>query len=182
MKHDQAERLFRIRRAHPEDARAVLAIWLDAAEWLQEKGIDQWHPSRFSLEGAVAAIRDSEVYLAESGHEAVGTFLIAWSDSAIWGERDNAESGYIHRLAVRRDCKGMGLGLKLLRHAEREIARRGRRLVRLDCMADNERLNRYYRDAGYTHVGRLDADGWSANLYEKQAASPGAAEGANGTG
>lgn len=39
-------------------------------------------------------------------------------------------------------------------------------------MADNERLNRYYLDAGYTHIRRFDGDGWSANLYEKQVEPP----------
>jgi Acetyltransferases len=168
---DRWDRELRIRPASPEDARDVLAIWMSAAEWLRDRGIDQWNPSQFSLEAAAAAIRNSEVYLAELGHEAAGTYLLAWSDVLIWKELDNAESGYIHRLAVRRDLKGMGLGLRLLRHAERQIAGRGKRFIRLDCMADNERLNRYYRDAGYTRVGRSDGDGWSANLYEKRAAT-----------
>jgi len=163
-------RMLRVRRATPDDARDVLAIWLNAAEWLQARGIDQWNPERFTPEGAEAAVRESEVYLAESGGEVAGTYLLAWSDPYIWKELDNAESGYIHRLAVRRDLKGMGLGLRLLRHAERQIAGRGKRLIRLDCMADNKRLNRYYLDAGYAFVRRHVDDGWSANLYEKRAA------------
>ena len=169
MMQDPLDRKLRIRPASAGDARQVLALWLDAAEWLQAKGIDQWHPSRFSLDVAASAIRDSHVYLAERGDEAVGTYLIAWSDPYIWKELDDGEAGYIHRLAVRRDCKGMGLGRLLLAHAERQIAGRGKRFVRLDCMADNERLNRYYRDAGYVFVRRFDGEGWSANLYEKRA-------------
>lgn len=169
MTQDWLDRELRIRPANPEDARDVLAIWTNAAEWQRARGIDQWNPAQFSLEGAAAAIRDAEVYLAELGHDPVGTYLIVWSDSLIWKERDNAESGYIHKLAVRRDLNGMGIGLRLLAHAERQIAGRGKRFIRLDCMADNERLNRYYLGAGYTLVGRSDGDGWSANLYEKQA-------------
>ena len=170
MKRDHADMRLLIRRAAIDDAPILLSLWLDAAEWLQAKGIDQWHPSRFSLDGAIAAIRDAEVYIAELGREAVGTYLIMWSDPVIWRELDDGEAGYIHKLAVRRDCKGRGLVLKLLRDAERRIAGRGKRLIRLDCMADNERLNRYYLDAGYAFVRRHVDDGWSANLYEKRAA------------
>jgi len=169
MAQDRLLRTLRIRRAGVEDAPAVLALWLNAAEWLQAKGIDQWNPAHFSLDGADAAIRDSEVWLAELGDEPAGTYLLAWTDPFIWGELDNGDSGYIHKLAVRRDLKGRGLGLLLLRHAEEQIAGRGKRFIRLDCMAGNERLNRYYLDAGYAFVRRYDGNGWSANLYEKKA-------------
>lgn len=78
----------------------------------------------------------------------------------------------VKKLAVRRDLKGQGLGRLLLEHAENRIIGNGKRFIRLDCMADNERLNRYYLDAGYTHIRRFDGDGWSANLYEKQVEPP----------
>jgi ribosomal protein S18 acetylase RimI-like enzyme len=161
----------RIRRATPDDAGDVLEVWLDAARWLQVRGIDQWHPARFSPEDAAACIRDTEVWLAETEDGVAGTYLLVWSDPFIWKERDHAEAGYIHRLAVKRAFGGRGLGLRLLQDAENRIAAYGKRLIRLDCMAANERLNRYYLDAGYACVGRVDGDGWSANLYEKRAAA-----------
>jgi len=167
-----AHRPLNIRPATPDDAQDVLNVWMNAAEWLQSKGIDQWNPEQFSLDFVMACIRDSEVFLAEAGHAIVGTYLLTWSDPSIWRELDNAESGYIHKLAVRRDFKGQGIGRLLLEHAENRIMEQGKRCIRLDCMADNERLNRYYLDAGYTYVRRFDGDGWSANLYEKRVVPP----------
>jgi hypothetical protein len=47
-------------------------------------------------------------------------------------------AGYIHQMAVRRSAPGLGVGL--LDWAQQECLRHGRRLLRLDRVADNLRL------------------------------------------
>ncbi len=59
----------------------------------------------------------------------------------------------MHRLMVDRSSAQPGTGRFLLRAAERRVAATGRALVRLDCLADNARLNTYYLNAGYRVVG-----------------------------
>jgi len=157
-----------IRKASVMDASAILILWQDAAKWLQAKGIDQWNPEGFTLERVIKYMNNgSDIYLAQLIDEYVGTFTITWKDPFIWGELDNSESGYIHKLAVDRKFKGLGIGHKLLRLAEDEIRKKGKKFIRLDCMADNIKLNQYYRDYGYQYIDRTDGEGWSANLYEK---------------
>ena len=157
-----------IRLASIEEAPVVLNLWKGSAEWLQTINIDQWKPEEFNIEHVLKFMNDgSNVYVATIENEIVGTYLITWQDPFIWKELDNSESGYIHKLAVNRNFKGKGIGLELLRSAEEQIRSKGKRYVRLDCMADNTRLNQYYRDAGFIFVRRLDLEDWSANLYEK---------------
>ncbi len=36
-----------------------------------------------------------------------------------------------------------------------------RTLIRLDCMADNLRLNQYYKDHGFNFIRRINGEGWS---------------------
>lgn len=158
-----------IRKADPEDAPRMLKLWQDLGEWIQKQGIDQWRPDRFSIEEIHGFFRDgADLYVAEVEDDLVGTYLILWSDPLIWGELNNTDSGYIHRLAVDRRYRGQNVGHVLLRSAEERIAERGKDTARLDCKADNPKLNRYYRENGYQLVKRLDAEGWSANLYEKR--------------
>ncbi|MCC3371665.1 N-acetyltransferase [Cohnella sp. REN36] len=76
-------------------------------------------------------------------------------------------------LAVNRTLAGHGIGARLFRWAEERIAAEGKRLVRLDCMADNPRLNRYYEDQAYRYVRVKRWDDWGASLYEKEANPPG---------
>ncbi|MGH2598180.1 MAG: GNAT family N-acetyltransferase, partial [Dehalococcoidia bacterium] len=92
---------------------------------------------------------------------------VAWADPFYWGERPD-DAGYVHKLAVREDAAGGGVGQEILRWAEERVRHAGRDFVRLDCDADNPRLNAYYRDAGFELQGMLvREDGLRMNLYEK---------------
>lgn len=157
------------RLALPEEASIVLNLLQESARWLNSKEIFQWRPEYFNLEQVNEFMTDgSDVYLAEINHEIVGTYTLTWSDSLIWEELDNTNSGYIHRFAVNRDFKGQNIGLLLLKSAEENIRQKGKTLIRLDCMADNLRLNQYYKDYGFQYIRRMKQGNWSASLYEKQ--------------
>ena len=154
-----------IRPATIDEAPVVLSLLQGSARWLNSKGIYQWRPEYFDLEEVVDFMSNgSDVYLAEYNQDIVGTYLITWSDPMIWQELDNNDSGYIHRFAVNRDYQGNGIGQHLLQAAEGQIRQKGKTHIRLDCMADNPRLNRYYKDCGFGFVRRMDGEGWSANL------------------
>lgn len=158
-----------IRRASLNEAPIILDLWQNSARWLNSKGIYQWRPEFFNLDQVTEFVTNgSDVYIAELNSEVVGTYIITWSDSYIRKDLDNANSGYIHRFAVNRDYKGMKIGNILLKTAEQQIKSKGKTLVRLDCMAANNRLNAYYLDYGFNYIRTINGDGWSANLYEKQ--------------
>ncbi|GIP56692.1 N-acetyltransferase [Paenibacillus woosongensis] len=158
-----------VRPALHEEAPIILDLWQNSARWLNSKGIYQWRPEYFNLEQVLEFMNDgSDVYLAEWNNEIVGTYILTWSDPFIWQELDNSESGYIHRFAVHREYRGLDIGKYLLKNAEQQIRLKGKTWIRLDCMAENPRLNQYYRDCGFQYIRRIDGEGWSANLYEKQ--------------
>lgn len=158
-----------IRQATIADAETMLELWQSSARWLLASGIVQWRPEYFNRDGVVEFLTNgSDAYVAEIDGVAVGTYVVTWSDPAIWAELDDGHAGYIHRFAVNRNYKGSGIGPYLIRCAEEQIRSKGKKHVRLDCMADNQRLNRYYEELGFRFVRRLDMpNGWSANLYEK---------------
>lgn len=158
-----------IRLARLDEAPIVLNLWQMSARWLNSKGINQWRPEHFNLDKVNKLMNNgSDVYLALIENEYVGTYTLTWSDPFIWRELDNLESGYIHKFAVNRDYQGRGIGSVLLHSAEEQIKLRGKTLIRLDCMADNIRLNQYYKDHGFNYIRRVNGEGWSANLYEKE--------------
>lgn len=154
-------------RASEDDLTIILKLWLEAAEWLSAKGIYQWKPNSFTLESVQEHYQKTELFLAKLNDTVVGSFSIQWSDDFIWKELNNHDSGYIHRLVVSREHKGMSLGKKLLMCAEEYIKISGKKTSRIDCMADNERLNNFYKNAGYNYICRIDRKYWSASLFEK---------------
>jgi GNAT superfamily N-acetyltransferase len=139
---------FTLAMAQMSDASEVLDILDEACRWLRSRGVRQW-PERFELAWIKPALARGETWLASSDGRTVGTITVSWSDPA-W-EHDEADAGYVHRLAVRRSAAGLGTGL--LDWAKTHCRRRGRRFLRLDCVAANGELRRYYEGLGFVHKG-----------------------------
>jgi GNAT superfamily N-acetyltransferase len=141
--------------AVPTDIDGVLEVLDEAARWLASRGINQWRVDGFPRDLITGDISQGEVYVAKRHRRAVGTFTLQWSDELFWpGAAEQA--GYIHRIAVRRDARG--LGIELLKFAERVTAETGRKLLRLDCFAGNAALFSYYERAGFMRVADVEID------------------------
>ncbi|WP_404401644.1 GNAT family N-acetyltransferase [Pelagibacterium halotolerans] len=136
----------------------VATLLKNAADWLHSRKIDQW---RFLREGGEdeeirQAIRHGKTWLARRDSDVVGTFTLydaqsEW-DSHIWGERSD-DAIYLHRLTAVRNGKASGIGAQLIAWIEDECRMNGDTFLRLDCVAGNERLNRYYLDLGFVSLG-----------------------------
>jgi GNAT superfamily N-acetyltransferase len=126
----------------------VLDVLNGVASWLISCGIRQW-PASFTEAMVEPDIRAGETWLARQGGELVGTVTLSWSDAA-WPEALD-DAGYVHRLAVPR--RGTGLGERLLTWARQQVIARGRSHVRLDCVATNLVLRRYYERLGFAYCG-----------------------------
>ncbi|RJE85130.1 GNAT family N-acetyltransferase [Paenibacillus sp. 1011MAR3C5] len=160
-----------IRRATTKDAVKLRGLLQEAARWIHSAhGFQQWREENFTQETVDAFIGEHEVFLAERGEELAGCISVHWSYEEIWGERYHDDAGYVHRLAVSRRYKGAGIGQEMLEWAEGYIRSKGKRWLRLDCMADNPGLNRYYQSQGFVLQGRFNGGGWSAHLYERRIA------------
>jgi GNAT superfamily N-acetyltransferase len=134
----------------------VLDVLNEAARWLASRGINQWRVDGFTRELIAGDIARGEVYVARRDGRAVGTFTLQSSDELFWPGAAE-EAGYIHRIAVRRDARG--LGIELLKFAERITAEMDRKLLRLDCLAGNAALCSYYERAGFVRVADVEVDG-----------------------
>lgn len=101
------------------DIDAALEILNEAARWLASRAIDQWPADGFPYDIISADVSRGEVFIAKQRSLAVATFTLQWSDQLFWpGASDDA--GYVHRIAVRRSARG--LGVALLKFAENERA------------------------------------------------------------
>ena len=142
-------------RARPEDADAVYALLHEAAVWLTARGISQWKPGALPRSVVEAGIARGEIFVVRPAGGLVATLQLEESDPGTWGD-DAGDALYLHRLCVARSEASQGLGLQLLDWARTEARARGRRLLRLDCVASNARLRRYYEAAGFLARGEVD--------------------------
>jgi GNAT superfamily N-acetyltransferase len=155
-----------VRRAGAEDVDEIVRVLSEAAAWLLARGIRQW-PDPFPRERVLAVVARGDFYLASSGGETVATLALMWSDPTFWGERP-PDAGYVHALAVRRAHAGRGIGASLLDWAGEQVAGAGREYLRLDCLAGNAELRRYYERHGFELRGEVAVDDFTSALYERR--------------
>jgi hypothetical protein len=132
--------------ATADQADDVLSVLDEAAAWLRRRGIAQW-PARFERSWVEDAILRGETWLVDVNGTIAATVTVDWSDAA-WSDVGGS-AAYIHRMAVRRQARG--LGAAILAWAANIATQRDRDVLRLDCVADNHQLRAYYEGAGFRH-------------------------------
>jgi len=156
----------KVRRAHQEDAVVVAGLLDEATVWVNDLGFSQW-PLPFPRDQLAGAIERGEVYVVESEDgEAVATVSMLPDDPLYWGDQP-PDAYYVHKLAVRRDQAGRGIGAAVVEWANAEAAEAGREFLRLDCLGDNPGIRDYYEDLGFEHRGDVVLDGRTISLYER---------------
>lgn len=167
-----------VRLAEPCDVEGVLDLLGEAARWIwSSTGIVQW-PDRFPRQFIADLVDEGVVYVAFDEGQLVATLCLQWADPMFWPDGDD-RAVYVHRLVVKRSYAGRGIGEQLLAWAGERAAEAGRLFVRLDCMAENVGLRRYYEVLGFRHQGDVGGDNpppfnstfrprWQTSLYEKR--------------
>jgi ribosomal protein S18 acetylase RimI-like enzyme len=159
-----------IAQAQPADLPVILEILDEAARWLAERQIQQWsYPPPPSFANFMRGqIEQGDVYLARlaADESAVGTLRFAWQDADLWQDSAGLEAGYVHSLAIRPHLQGQQLGEILLDWAKAHVRRRNCRYLRLDCVATNQKLRRYYSRLGFRPCGEASAGDFTGALFE----------------
>ncbi|MCB5336198.1 hypothetical protein JTE87_03117 [Bacillus amyloliquefaciens] len=115
---------FRVTSARKDDEEEVMDLLVQAAEWLRDKGSNQWSGL---LQGEDThnmreAIAKGYVFLFRQNEELAGVVMLlpeasGW-DRRLWGDEGHEESVYLHRLAINRRFAGAGLGRTIMTWAE----------------------------------------------------------------
>jgi protein-tyrosine phosphatase len=159
---------FRISSAGRADLDTVLGILNDATRNLLQRGIPTvWKPAEFSRQEFLEQALRGEVFIAFLEDVPVGTFILQWSDLKWWGDKP-PDSGYIHKLAIRPEYAGKGIGVEMLRWAEEQARSAGKKFLRLNCLAEDPKIRDYYERAGFVHVDDVAGPKGTASLYEKR--------------
>lgn len=157
-------------RSGVERSDEVLRLLREAAGWMESQGIMQWTPGQFLEEDIIGYFKDREVYVALDNGTVAGMFTLQFSDPQYWGDRNDESYAYLHRLAVAKTHRGVGLGQQLLSFAVQKAAELGCKALRLDTVAHNVKLNRYYQSTGFRFKGFNDiGNGRLVSLYEHAA-------------
>lgn len=158
-----------LRVAASREPEVSAAIIEEVAAWGEAAGMPSWTPGSFTGSESVGVSRlrgdiaSGGLNLIWRGAHPIGTFSLLESDPMFWPDGGDAAM-YLHRFAV--SCGAAGAGRFAVEWCLRETRRRGRSYVRLDCLADNPGIRRYYERFGFTVVDEVMITGTRYSLYE----------------
>jgi len=159
------------RIAKKNEINIALRLLKEAAEWLDDKGIDYWqnwhNPNEEFSNWIKEGFNNQEFNFVELNNEIVGMYRLQYNDEMIWGEKED-KAGYVHSFTTRRNIKGKGIGKKILEHIEEELRSKSIDILRLDCGCNVTGLCEYYIRNGFIRVGETELPGEKLNLYEKK--------------
>jgi ribosomal protein S18 acetylase RimI-like enzyme len=152
-----------------DDIDASAEILEAAASGGASEGRPSWSPGSFTGSESVGVSRlcrdleSKSLYLVWVGDRPVATFSLLESDALYWPSAGD-DALYLHRFAVSRDAAGAGR--HAIEWAVGEARRRGREYIRLDCLAGNPGIRRYYERLGFAAVDETVIEGVRFSLYE----------------
>lgn len=155
-----------IRQATPRDTETVSSILSEAAEWLAQSGTPMWKGDELAPGRVADDVTNGLFYVAECDGEIAGTIKFQLEDALFWPDVSQAESAYVHRLAVRRRFAGGGVSSAMLRWAVERARALGRRYLRLDCEASRVRLRKVYEQFGFRHHSDRHVGPYFVSRYE----------------
>lgn len=83
----------------------------------------------------------------------VCNWAIAFDDKEIWGDKDQNDSIYIHRICNNPQFRGNRYIDTMVEWSKRYAKRIGKRFVRLDTLGNNTKLIEHYTSSGFNFLG-----------------------------
>lgn len=155
-------------KAKENEIKDILLILNDRCTWLEKNNIKQWNKDyylkKYNYDYFLGQINsENDLYIAKINNIVIGVFLLKYKDIDYWNDTEDAI--YIHHLATK--INRQGLGKIILKYIEEIALEKKLKYIRLDCVSDNLKLNKYYQENGF----KLKKNGidynYYYNLYEK---------------
>jgi GNAT superfamily N-acetyltransferase len=105
-------------------------------------------------------------FVAEYNREPAGVLKFQLEDEEFWPDLPPGESGFVHRLAVRRRYAGGEVSYALLNWALERGRALGKKYLRLDCEASRPKLRALYERFGFVHHSDRQVGPYFVSRYE----------------
>jgi ribosomal protein S18 acetylase RimI-like enzyme len=161
------------RKASIQDFKEISALYRQAIAYMTEAGILQWDEVYPDDEVLLQDILQEDMYLLTAEAGRLISCVVINEDQGeqyLTGSWKYTEGrvAVIHRLCVRPDAQGVGVGRKTVQLAETEASDYGYDLIRLDAFAQNKAALKLYEGLGYSYAGQVQFRKGIFYLMEKK--------------
>ena len=144
-----------MRLALMADSENLAALYSEAASYAETVGHIDWE-NPFPIRIVKELIQDEELFCSngEDGLINASVRLSQRGDKRIWQISDEDSYLYVNKLATANNVHGSGYTESvILPNIIKRATQSRSRGIRLDCLADNQRLIRFYLRIGFTALG-----------------------------
>jgi GNAT superfamily N-acetyltransferase len=158
-----------LRQVRDTEFDEVYGILHENATWLLSKGIFQWPLDWLeSIRPDIHASIEAGLFQAVDIDNSLAAVLeIKFAPELLWGNNQD-EALYIHKLAIQRKYSDRGLGRHIIELIKSKARQKNISLLRLDCVAHNDKLRAYYESCGFNLKDIVDVGEVDLAMYEYQ--------------
>ena len=142
-----------IQNATPQDIDAIFEMYDFAVAFQKTKFYKHWQGFDVSL--IEKEIAEKRIFKILEGEKLACIFSITFNDVLIWGEKDQNDAIYIHRIVSHPDFKGRFYVKNIVEWAKIFCTENKKPFIRMDTWGDNEKLIEYYTQCGFEFLGLI---------------------------
>ena len=146
----------------------AIEIMQEAAKWLIQIDKPLWRLDDLTADKLLKEISREDFYVGWENDQSIAAMILQWQDPLFWKDVKPFESGFIHKLSVRRAFAGKGFSKEMIIFAESECIKRNIHFLRLDCAGDRPKLCGFYESLGFKQVQRKMVGKFDVAFYEKR--------------
>lgn len=136
----------------PADLEFIYTLFDHSIAYQEKKGSPVWRG--YDKGVLMKDVKDGNQYKIVIQSQIAMVFSVCYADAVIWREMEDGSSVYLHRIVVNPAFKGQKLFGKLLAWTIEHARQNGLTTVRMDTWDNNPSLIDYYKDFGFTFIGR----------------------------
>lgn len=163
----------RLRKAGIEDVDAATGILRQAAQWMMDNGKQQWNHSYPTVRHVRSDVeRGVGFVMVDDADNILGYCAIAVDGEPAYDHLDGhwlSDGPYVvvHRMAIRMDRKGHGLGRRFMEMVENHALERGVKSFKVDTNFDNYSMLGLLDKLGFTYCGQVKYENGYRRAFEK---------------
>ncbi|GAA4273049.1 GNAT family N-acetyltransferase [Aquimarina gracilis] len=133
------------------DIPAILRLYQAARDLQIERKMVVW--PHFDDSFVQKEIEEGRQWKLVKDNEIACNWAIAYNDQEIWGDQDQNDGVYIHRICTNPNFRGNGYIHDIVVWAKEHAEQKGKTYIRLDTLGNNQKLIKHYTSAGFDFLG-----------------------------
>jgi ribosomal protein S18 acetylase RimI-like enzyme len=135
----------------------IFELYAAAVEYQKIVSPKQWQG--FDRDMVVTEIQENRQWKIVIDGQIACIFALTFDDKLIWGDRDQNDAIYVHRIVTNPKFRGAQFVKHIVSWAHEYVKTIDKKYIRMDTWGDNQKLIDYYQSCGFEFLGFVTLEG-----------------------